>query len=57
MTTEEVSKQVITRVTKEKHPGRIQSGKRLAEWNKQNKEQLLKQIEDSKNKQELNQEP
>ena len=30
-------------VTKPKHPGRVESGKRLVEWNRKNKENILKE--------------
>ena len=36
----------MTKVTKEKHPGRVQAGKRLHEWNKSHKENLKKKIEE-----------
>ena len=53
----------MNQVTKQKHPGRQASGKKLVEWNKKNKEALLKnqkQPESSEGQepnQELNQEP
>ena len=30
----------VHKITKEKHPGRVASGKRLSEWNQQNKAKL-----------------
>ena len=30
----------VHKITKEKHPGRVASGKRLSEWNQQNKTKL-----------------
>ena len=35
----------MDRVTKTKHPGRVASGKRLAGWNRKNKENLVKNKE------------
>ena len=35
----------MDRVTKTKHPGRVASGKRLAEWRRKNKENLVKNKE------------
>ena len=37
-----MDKEQTSIVTKEKHPGRVAQGKRLAEWNRKNKEDLLK---------------
>ena len=33
----------VTKVTKIKHPGRVVSGKRLVEWNRKNKKDLLQE--------------
>ena len=35
----------VKQVTKVKHPGRVESGKKLAAWNKQNKAKLKQQPE------------
>ena len=34
--------EVVKQVTKEKNPGRVQAGHRLKDWNRKNKENLLK---------------
>ena len=46
-------------VTKEKHPGRVASGKRLVEWNRNNKKSLQEPKEEPKKeaKKEPAQEP
>ena len=35
----------MDRVTKTKHPGRVAAGKRVAGWNRKNKENLVKNKE------------
>ena len=46
-------------VTKEKHPGRVASGKKLVEWNRKNKKKLQEPKEEPKEepKKEPSQEP
>ena len=47
----------MNEITKTKNPGRVESGRKLAAWNRENKAKLKAQVPDKNLSQEPNQEP
>ena len=47
----------MNEITKTKNPGRVESGRKLAAWNRENKAKLKAQVLDKNLSQEPNQEP